>query len=217
MPPIVLTLLLPIICLWMTWPGMVLANPQTILPQPGTHYDLINPAVPRSGNKPEVVEVFNFKCPHCFTLAPHTAAWAEKNRQRLTFKSIPVYWGKQTDIPVRAYFAAEFMGKGEAMKQAIYKAHFDNSADIESIEEMVFLAEATGMDPQAFRTHMHSFGVSSRIAQAKSMQQAFRASSTPTLVVNGTYQVLPGKHARGTQEPVDHDKLFMIIEALLTR
>ncbi|MEO5350803.1 MAG: thiol:disulfide interchange protein DsbA/DsbL [Magnetococcus sp. YQC-3] len=202
---------------WSTGVAAETKNPATTSLQAGVHYDLISPAVPRSGSKPEVVEIFNFKCPHCFSLAPHTAIWAKKNQERILFKSIPIYWGKQTDIPVRAFFAAEFLGKGEEMKQAIFKAHFDNSADIENLEEMVFLAEATGMESQAFRTHMNSFGVSSKIAQAKSLQQAFRTSSTPTLVINGTYQVMPGKHAKGATEPVDYEKLFAIVEKLATQ
>ncbi|MBF0098951.1 MAG: hypothetical protein HQM05_16620, partial [Magnetococcales bacterium] len=104
--------------------------------QAGVHYDPIAPVVPRSGDKPEVVEVFNFKCPHCASLAPHTQEWAEKNKARIVFRNIPVFWGKQTDIPARAYFAAEFLGKGEAMKQAIFNAHFNHSMDIENAEEM---------------------------------------------------------------------------------
>ncbi|MBF0400094.1 MAG: thiol:disulfide interchange protein DsbA/DsbL [Magnetococcales bacterium] len=183
----------------------------------GVDYERITPPVPRSGTKPEVVEVFNFKCPHCSSLAPHTAEWAEKNKDRIDFRSVPVYWGKQTDIPVRAYFAAEFLGKGEAMKQAIFQAHFSNSADIENIEEMTFLAEATGMDAQSFRSQMNSFGVSAKISQAKALQTAFRASSTPTLVINGRYQVLPGRHARGGAEGVDYSRLFTILETLVNQ
>ncbi|MBF0162092.1 MAG: thiol:disulfide interchange protein DsbA/DsbL [Magnetococcales bacterium] len=185
--------------------------------QAGVHYDPISPVVPRTGDKPEVIEIFNFKCPHCFSLAPHTAAWAEKNKERFVFKSVPVYWGKQTDVPARAFFAAEFMGKGEAMKQAIFKAHFDHSANIENIEDLMFLAEAVGLDQHAFRNQMNAFGVSAKLSQAKAMQQAFRTSSTPTLVVNGAYQILPGKHARGDGDAVQYDKLFRIVETLAVR
>lgn len=205
--------LLPLFLFLTGWSGV--ASGEAL--RAGVDYDRITPPVPPSGTKPEVVEIFNFKCPHCFSLSPHTAEWAEKNKARFDFKSVPVYWGKQTDIPVRAFFAAEFLGKGEAMKQAIFKAHFSQSADIENIEEMTFLAEATGMDPQSFRTQMNSFGVSAKITQAKALQTAFRASSTPTLVVNGAYQVLPGKHARGMTESVDYPRLFMILETLATQ
>ena len=213
-------ILVPVLLLLTGLLNVAVAAPQTpaldALPplKVGLHYDLITPAVSRTGNKPEVVEIFNFKCPHCASLAPHTAAWAEKNRDRFLFKSVPVYWGRQTDLPARAFFAAEFMGKGEAMKQAIFKAHFGNSSNIESIEELVFLAEAVGLDPHSFRDQINAFGVSAKLSQAKALQQAFRASSTPTLVINGTYQVMPGKHAKGGREGIDHDKLFQIIEAL---
>ncbi|MBF0461777.1 MAG: thiol:disulfide interchange protein DsbA/DsbL [Magnetococcales bacterium] len=197
--------------------GMAVAAPPAETLQAGIHYDLINPVLPRSETKPEIVEIFNFKCPHCFALAPYTTAWAEKNKDRFLFKSVPVYWDKQTDIPARAFFAADFLGKGEAMKTAIFKAFFDRSIDIENREEMTALAQATGMEIEAFRTHMNSFGVSARLAQAKSLQQTYQVSATPTLVVNGKYRILPGKHAKGTTEPVDYDKLFKIIETLATQ
>lgn len=213
MPQIFAILLLPLFFLLTGWSDVAAAERLQV----GVDYDRITPPVPHAGTKPEVVEIFNFKCPHCFTLSPHTAEWAEKNKARFDFRSVPVYWGKQTDIPVRAFFAAEFLGKGEAMKQAIFKAHFSHSADIENIEEMTFLAEATGMDPQSFRAQMNSFGVSAKIAQAKALQTAFRTSSTPTLVINGTYQVLPGKHARTQTEAVDYPRLFVILETLATQ
>jgi thiol:disulfide interchange protein DsbA len=182
--------------------------------QAGVHYDLISPAVPRSGDKPEVVEVFNFKCPHCAALAPHTEEWAEKNKERIAFRNLPVFWGKQTDVPARAYFAAEFLGKGEAMKQAIFNAHFNHATDIENAEEMVFLAEAIGLDGKAFQAQLNAFGVNAKLAQAKSLQQVYKVSFTPTLVVNGSYTLLPSRHAKGGADGVDHARLFEIIETL---
>ncbi|MBF0185000.1 MAG: thiol:disulfide interchange protein DsbA/DsbL [Magnetococcales bacterium] len=182
--------------------------------QAGIHYEQISPAVPRSGDKPEVVEVFNFKCPHCASLAPHTAEWAEKNKSKYTFRSIPVYWGKQTDMPVRAFFAAEFLGKGEAMKQAIFNAHFNHTGDIENAEELIFMAEGLGLDGKAFQAQLNAFGVSAKLSQAKSLQTAYKVSFTPTLVVNGSYLLLPSKHAKGGADGVDYDRLFAIIEEL---
>ncbi|WP_130470426.1 thiol:disulfide interchange protein DsbA/DsbL [Candidatus Magnetaquicoccus inordinatus] len=181
--------------------------------QEGIHYDLITPAVAKTTDKPEIVEVFNFKCPHCAALAPHTAEWAEKNKARFQFRSLPVFWGKQTDLPLRAFFAAEFLGKGEAMKQAIFNAHFNHSADIENKEELVFMAEALGLDGKTFQNQLFAFAVSAKLSQAKALQESYRVSFTPTLVVNGTYQILPSRHAKG-ENGVDHARLFEIIETL---
>lgn len=195
--------------------GLSLTHAEELLP--GVHYDLIKPPVIRFGSKPEIVEVFNFKCPHCFAVSPKITLWVEKNRERVAYRALPVYWGKQTDLPLRAFFAAEFLGKGEAMKKAIFHAHFKGSADIEHLEEVIFLAEAAGLDPDQFRDHVSSFGVSTKIVQAKGLQSALGISSTPTIVINGKYRVSPGRHAKGTNGEADYDRLFQIIEALMVQ
>ncbi len=177
-----------------------------------THYDLITPPVPHSGKMPTVVEVFNFKCSHCYRLHPHMAAWSKLNGENYDIASLPIYWGKQTDLPLRAYYAAEFLGKGEEMKAAIFKAQFENSVNIESTDEIGFLAEEVGLNPEKFKSFLNSFGVSAKINQAKGQQRRFGVHSTPTLVINGKYRVSYGKHANG-----DPQKLFNIVESLASR
>ncbi|MBF0379551.1 MAG: thiol:disulfide interchange protein DsbA/DsbL [Magnetococcales bacterium] len=177
-----------------------------------THYDMIIPPVPQSGGKPTIVEVFNFKCPHCYTLHHQMGKWTAINSSRYNIQSLPIFWGKQTDMPLRAYFAAEFLGKGDEMKSAIFKAHFDNSVNIENIDEIGFLAEEVGLDPEQFKSYLGSFGVSTKLAQGNEQQHDFGVNSTPTLVVNGKYRVSFGKHADG-----DTKKLFKIVETLAAK
>jgi protein dithiol oxidoreductase (disulfide-forming) len=176
------------------------------------HYDTITPPIPQSGNKPAIVEVFNFKCPHCFTLHPYMDSWSKKSHGKYNITSLPVFWGKQTDMPIRAFYAAEFLGKGAEMKGAIFKANFEHSVNIESADELGFLAEEVGLNPEKFKNYLSSFGVSAKIAQAKVQQRKFAAHSTPTLVVKGKYRVSFGKHAQG-----DHKMLFEIVETLAAR
>ncbi|MBF0358750.1 MAG: thiol:disulfide interchange protein DsbA/DsbL [Magnetococcales bacterium] len=188
-------------------PRIATAQAETMLA--GADYDPITPPVPQTGDKPAVVEVFNFKCPHCFTLHPYMDSWSEKNHDKYDIASIPVFWGKQTDMPVRAFYAAEFLGKGALMKDAIFKANFEHSVNIESADELGFLAEEAGLNPEKFKSYLNSFGVSAKIAQAKVEQRKYGVHSTPTLVVNGKYRVSFGKHANG-----DHIRLFKIVETL---
>lgn len=176
----------------------------------GTHYERILPAVPQPGQHGTVYEVFNFKCPHCFTLHPAMEQWAKANRDKVDIYSLPVYWGSQTDMPVRAYYAATFLGQGDVMKSAIFKAHFQEAVDIENIDEMGFLAEEVGLNPETFKSYLNAFGVSAKLSQTKVQQRQFGVDSTPTLVVNGAYRVSFGKHAEG-----DPKKLFRIVEKLL--
>ncbi|MBF0454907.1 MAG: thiol:disulfide interchange protein DsbA/DsbL [Magnetococcales bacterium] len=180
--------------------------------QAGVHYELILPPVPQPKGEKSVVEVFNFKCPHCFKLHPHMEAWAKSHQNSYRISSLPLFWGSQTDIPLRAYYAGEFLGKGAEMKRGIFKAYFKDSVNIESPDELDFLAEELGLNPEQFREYLNAFGVSAKIAQSKRQQQAFGVNSTPTLVVNGRYRVSYGQHAKG--DPVT---LFKIVEMLAAR
>lgn len=208
---------LTILCLFTllsltTAPPPAGAAEAAFVPEPGVHYELLTPPVPRSGDKPEVVEVFNFKCGHCFDLFPVMVEWAEKNGDRYAYKVLPIYWGEQTDMPLRAYYAAEFLGKAGEMKAAIFNAQFKNGSDIESPGELGFIAEEIGLDNKSFQSYLTSFGVSAKVTQARALQRAFGVHSTPTLVINGRFKVSSGKHAKG-----DHALLFRIIDALATR
>ncbi|MBF0445932.1 MAG: thiol:disulfide interchange protein DsbA/DsbL [Magnetococcales bacterium] len=188
------------------------SNSQAMSIEENVHYEVIVPPVPQPGDKPTIVEVFNFKCPHCFTLHHFMDKWSIINHSRYNIQSLPIFWGRQTDMPIRAYFAAEFLGKGPEMKDAIFKAHFDHSVNIENSDELGFLAEEIGLDPEKFKNYLESFGVSAKIAQANKQQRGFVVNSTPTLVVNGKYRVSFGKHAEGNAE-----KLFEIVETLATQ
>lgn len=189
------------------WSGAALAEELVA----GKDYQLIQPPVPATGSLPEVVEVFNFKCPHCWHLHPVFTAWAEKNRQRFQIKHLPVFWGNQSDAPVRAYYAAEFMGKGAIMQETLFRAHFDQNLNIEGTSELTFMAQDLGLNPEKFQAHLQSFGVSARVAQGKSLQKAYGISGTPVVIVNGRYLVSP-EHTGGNWE-----KMMQRVEQLAGR
>ncbi|HIJ83528.1 MAG: DSBA oxidoreductase [Magnetococcales bacterium] len=192
--------------------GVAQAGAETVNPQPGIDYAPIVPPVPSPAGKPEVVEVFNFKCPHCFDLHSHIEAWLKNNGDRYQYRSLPVFWGRQTDLPLRLFFAAEFLGHGPQMKGAIFKAQFVTNMNIENINEVGFIAEDAGLDPEKLKAQLQSFGVSTKVSQALSLQKAYGVTGTPTLVVNGKYLVSFGSHAKG-----DAKRLLAIVEALASR
>lgn len=195
-PALILLAPLFLLLLLLTQPGALHAEALV----DGKDYESINPPAPLMDRAPEVIEVFNFKCPHCFHLHPHLEAWAKTVEGKVHVKAMPVYWGQQTDIPVRAYYAALFMGKGKEMKDAIFKAQFEQGLNIENPDELAFIAEDLGLDPETFKENLNAFGVSAHVIQAKALQAKYNVKSTPTLVVNGRYRV-SSKHTA-----VDHEK-----------
>ncbi|MEO5347563.1 MAG: thiol:disulfide interchange protein DsbA/DsbL [Magnetococcus sp. YQC-9] len=181
-------------------------------PKAGVNYEEIKPPVPMTATKPEVVEVFNFKCPHCIYLHPHMEAWSARMKDRYAIKSLPIPFANQSDAPVRAFYAAQFLDREAEMKHAIFNAHFVDQVNIDSPQELAFIAEGMKFDSVVFQTHMVSFGVGSKLAQGQALASAYGITGTPTLVINGRFKVIPGKHDQG-----DYEKLFQIIEALANK
>jgi thiol:disulfide interchange protein DsbA len=198
-----------VVSLLLVWTLPVTAEAESFVPKAGENYEAITPPVPVSGSRPEVVEVFNFKCPHCVKLHPAMNEWSEKMKNKYDIKSLPIAFSQQSDQPLRAFHAAQFLGREADMKHALFNAHFVDQVNIDSPQELAFLAEGMKMDSAAFQTHMNSFGVQSRIAQGRSQAQAYGITGTPTLVINGRYRVIPGRHDQGSYE-----RLFAIVEAL---
>ncbi|MBF0153055.1 MAG: thiol:disulfide interchange protein DsbA/DsbL [Magnetococcales bacterium] len=174
----------------------------------GKHYTLIQNSSPAPGNRPQVLEIFNFKCPHCFKLHPVFAAWAEKNQDRFEIRSLPIVWDNQSDLPVRAYFTALLLGKGKEMQHLLFKATFQDSMEIDNPDVIAFLAEEAGLKADPFKSQLTGFGVVAKVSQAKAQARAFGISGTPSVVVNGRYLV-QGTHAEG-----DWHRFMAIVETL---
>ncbi|MBF0428903.1 MAG: thiol:disulfide interchange protein DsbA/DsbL [Magnetococcales bacterium] len=178
-------------------------------PKVGTHYEVISPPVPVTGSKPEVVEVFNFKCPHCFKLHAGMTVWAAKMKDRYEIKSLPIVFSGQADHPLRAFYAGQFMGRESEVKHALFNAQFVDHMNIDSPDELAFMAEGLKLDTAQFKANMNSFGVNGKIAQGRKLSEAYGIASTPTLVINGRFKVSHGKHDNN-----DQALLFAIVEAL---
>ncbi|MBF0138367.1 MAG: DsbA family protein [Magnetococcales bacterium] len=197
-------------------------NPSTATPAPavattplrfadlvaGKQYIQIPNPPPFTGTKPQVLEIFNFKCPHCYQLHPVFEAWADKNRERFDIQSLPIVFDPQPDRPVRAYFTGLLLGKGKEMKHLIFKSGFTDKMDIENPEVLTFLAEEAGLKADQFKAQLNSFGVIAKVSQAKSLAQTFGIRGTPSVVVNGRY-VVQGPHGQG-----DWQRVMAIVETL---
>ncbi|MEG3641228.1 DsbA family protein [Magnetococcus sp. PR-3] len=124
-------------------------------------------------------------------------------------RSMPVFWGTQPDTPVRAYFAAEFMGVGEQMKRAIFKANFDdNRYKIDDEDDILKIAAEAGIDAKKLEDAMDSFAVFGKVAQVNGLARQYGVTGTPSVVINGKYRVV----AHG-----NYDKALKSIEMLLSK
>ena len=80
--------------------------PQLERYQPGTHYRVMTPVQPTSVDpgKVEVLEIFWYGCPHCYTLEPHAREWVDNEMpSNAEFVRIPATLNRGWQVHARAY------------------------------------------------------------------------------------------------------------------
>ena len=162
----------------------------------GEHYDLIpggQPFEPLEG-KIEVVEVFNYVCPACAMFQPLVNNWKARLPADVRFTYVPAPFGGNWDPYVRAFYAAEAMGIGDAAHDGIFQAiHVERTLKGErgtdSAEDLARAYAKFGADPAQFASTMASFTVNAKFGRAKQYIAQQRANSTPTVIVNGRHRV----------------------------
>lgn len=166
-------------------------------------YDVIDPKRPVLDRGPiEVLEFFNFYCSRCYLLE---RGWndlvALLDRPLGGHRQVPIIFGdEQQPWAGIGYHAAARAGKANAYKRAVFRAKFEQQADIGDRQVIIGIAETLGIGP-AVRRALADPG--SQAAQAfnrgMDLRQRYQVTVTPTLVLNDNLRVLP-KHTGDNTE-----------------
>ena len=176
-----------------TIPGLLLLLCCTISahaadPFAGT-YEEIRPAQPtQSGNKIEVVEVFWYGCPHCYTLEPYLQKWLAGKPDDVEFRRLPGILGSSWTPHARAFFTAEKMGILDQIHEPLFKAIHKDRKRIFSDEELKdFIVSTTGVDANEFSRIFNSKEIDIKMRQALVSEQKYKITGVPAIIVNGKY------------------------------
>ena len=181
-------------------PAGMPAGPAPVL---GTDYFIIDTPEAESGKTISVVEVFNYRCPHCAHFQPTVDAWLQKLPTDVTFSYLPAAFGGPWDDFVLAYYAADVMGVRARSHSEIFKAiHEDHSY---THDEIGAVYAKYGVDPKVFVSTMESFAIKAKLSQARAQIQTWGVDSIPTIVVAGKYRVIgtPAGGEEGLLRSVD--------------
>ena len=162
----------------------------------GTDYETIDGGVPFSpiAGKIEVVEVFGYVCPACFSFQSLLAPWKAHLPNDVHFVYVPALFGGTWDNYARAYYAAVILGVEDKTHDALFKAiHVDHTLKgeqgMDSLEDIAHFYAKYGVSANQFINTMKSFGVDAKIAQARSFAMRSQIQGTPSLIVDGKYRV----------------------------
>ena len=172
----------------------VLAHAQAAprVPQEGKDYMLLKTPVPvESGGKIEVLEFFQYSCPHCASYDPYLTSWRKKLPADVEYKRIPIAWDNSTLPHVRIYYALESLGKLEEMHTKVFTAIQKNKQPLLDPEQIADFMAANGIDRKQWMDAYNSFSVAARANRAGQIWRAYKVDGTPMTAVDGKFTTAP--------------------------
>ncbi|UXI68204.1 thiol:disulfide interchange protein DsbA/DsbL [Tahibacter amnicola] len=188
----------------------------------GEHYSVIEPALPVSGDKIEVTEVFSYGCPACLRFAPHMKTLKSHLPPNVTVRYVPASWNTAEQWPLfqRAYFTAEALGVAEKAHDPMFDAVWKNGplalltpdrkpkSPPPTMEDVAKYYEQYGVKAADFLATSSSFSINTKMKQADAYIKQAQIGGTPTIIVNGKYRVEP--RSAGSDEKVEAVVLYLV-------
>jgi len=152
-------------------------------------YEMINPPQPTtSKDKVEVVELFWYGCPHCFTLEPYVERWLKRKPENVKFVRMPGMFRPSWEIHGRAYYTAEVLGVVDKVHKPMFEAIHEQKRSLSDEASIMALFKANGVSEKDFKRVFRSFAVETKLRRAKDMGQRYGVRGVPALIVNGKYR-----------------------------
>ena len=188
---------------------LILALPLNSAERIRGHYAVVG-KVPKAHTVEKVVfeEFMNFGCPHCNNLREASIEFRKQQKDRVEFIDIPIVFRGQDDAPLRLYYVARKLGKGDQIKDELFKARFTHGVDVFDKGIVNYLARSLGLS-EAFQKEKDAPWVNQLLSEGELKAQQYGLTGTPTVVLQyslkmdiGRYEGMD-KFAVKVQETID--------------
>jgi thiol:disulfide interchange protein DsbA len=155
----------------------------------GKDYRLLNPPLPVSGKKIEVLEFFFYGCSHCFDLHKPLSVWEKTIPKDVELVFVPAIFSDSMEPMARTFYALESIGKLHQVHDALYRAWNVDGLDLRDEASIGDFLAKNGVDRAKFSDAYKSFSMQSQVVRAKQMTRSYGIRGTPTIVVDGKYLI----------------------------
>ncbi|WP_019560494.1 MULTISPECIES: thiol:disulfide interchange protein DsbA/DsbL [Caldimonas] len=157
-------------------------------PKAGSDYVVLRPALPGgTDGKIEVIEFFWYGCPHCNRFQPLIEPWAKKLPADVLYRRVPVAFREEFVVHQRIYYALEALGQIEAVHKKVFHAVHVERNPLNKPEAIADFMARQGIDRAKFLEAFNSFGVQTKIRQARQIAEGYKIDGVPAIGVNGRY------------------------------
>lgn len=174
-------------------------------------YTRLFPSQPvATGRQIEVREFFWYGCPHCFRLEPVLNAWLRHKPRDVTFIRTPAVLRHSWEAHARTFYAFQALGVVAKLHDAFFDAIHLRRRNLFDEAHIVSWVGRHGVNPATFKAAYESFGVSTKVHNARALERAEGLDSVPTVVVEGRYMTNVGM-AGG------HQQMMQVVDFLIRK
>ena len=189
-------------------PGLVLAEGKI-----QGKYEVVGTVEKLEGVKQvEMIEFFNYSCGHCYRFLETSKKLHDKFKDKLYHKKYPIYWGKQTAFPAKAFYITDELGIEERFTQELFDANYKLQIDIFRPRVIQALSQDYEIE-QEIRDGMKSPTIEAKVNKSLALAKKYNANETPTIILNNVLKITPSISG-GTVEKMT-ENLELIIEDIL--
>jgi len=158
---------------------------------PAGDYTKLNRPAAYEPGKVKIMEFMKFDCIHCYDLHKNTPQLLQKYGDKVEITYIPIVFPRQSTKSIEAYLIAEQMGKGEQMRDALFRAKFEKETDVmESTIALETIAADIGLGAD-FNQKLESGALKNAALGNLDLMRDYNVDSTPTVIINGNLMAVP--------------------------
>ena len=178
-----------VLLLWVVVASRAAAAQSTGFDIEGRYEVLQPPQLTETENRIEVVDVFWYGCPHCYTFLPELEAYEETKPEYVEIRRLPAVFRESWKAHARAYYTAMLLGVADRTHRALFEEIHVHRKPTDDKGSLAAFFERHGVDRSVFEKTYDSFAVESLIRKSALMQKRYGITGTPSVVVNGKYRV----------------------------
>ena len=187
------------------------AQAQGAAPAEGKDYVRLNtPVAVPGGGKIDVIEFFSYGCPHCYTFEPMLEQWVKRLPADVAFRRIPAAFNPTFEGYARLFCALEAVGQAEALHKRVFAAIHVQRQRLDKEADIATFVSSNGGDGAKVVEALKSFGVATKMRQAKQAMDAYKIDGVPALGIHGRW-FTSGSLANG------NDKALLVADYLIQR
>jgi thiol:disulfide interchange protein DsbA len=166
---------------------------QTARPlQENKDFRTVTPSQPgEAGNKIEVLEFFQYSCPHCMSYDPVLQGWRKTLPSDVEYRRIPISWDERSVPHVRTYYTLEALGKTNELHSKVFEAIQTKRMPLLKPDEIADFMATQGIDRKQWLDAYNSFSVGARTSRAGQVWRAYKIDGTPAMAVDGRFVTAP--------------------------